>query len=300
MKKVSAALERYISCPNGSPRLLWRALSQQLHGHACTLQHYPCIETRADTLPFAHSTQFGILASEHVLFYRLWHLCITNKRRNMAVFIIISRSGSVKKAVEVSCLLVLSRFRRTQAVDMSWWRKLGELDKTALKAVTKAIKAKCQWHRFVAVCCPWLMCLTCLCVNEKWHDIFLCVCFEMFSWLFQALSRRIRAALLETNGEDTSCWCFPSVHLCVCVCVIREEAEVEAMQSKLENTIRQARDVETCSIVFSQLLRTTEHAQLSPFAPHVSKNIPGLLLSAAEHTEWWMLCYREVHKRPRE
>lgn len=45
---------------------------------------------------------------------------------------------------------------------------------------------------------------------------YICVCAEMFSWLSQPLSRRIRAALLEKQRENTSCWCSPSIRVCVC------------------------------------------------------------------------------------
>lgn len=43
-------------------------------------------------------------------------------------------------------------------------------------------------------------------------------------------------------------------------------------------------DAGTCSTVLSDLLRASEHAQQFPLAPHVSENIPGLLLSTATHT----------------
>lgn len=39
----------------------------------------------------------------------------------------------------------------------------------------------------------------------------------------------------------------------------------------------------TCSTVLSDLLTTSEHAQCSPGAPHVLRNISGLLLSTDTH-----------------
>lgn len=97
--EVSAVWERNTSpplspsCPNVSLWLHWRASSQQLHKHACALPHYPCIQTHADTnRSFAHSTQFGILASEHVLFYWLWHFCIINKPTEIWHFLSLSHA----------------------------------------------------------------------------------------------------------------------------------------------------------------------------------------------------------------
>lgn len=49
----------------------------------------------------------------------------------------------------------------------------------------------------------------------------------------------------------------------------------------------------TCSIVLSDLLTTSEHAQCSPGAPHVLRNISGLLLSTDTHADTQSPCEGE-------
>lgn len=66
------------------------------------------------------------------------------------------------------------------------------------------------------------------------------------------------------------------------MCMLREEEVVEKKWGRSMG--KKKGDEGTCSLVLSDLLRTSEHAQFSLRAPHVTKSIPGVLLSMATYT----------------
>lgn len=67
----------------------------------------------------------------------------------------------------------------------------------------------------------------------------------------------------------------------------------EGRKHRREREHKGETDAGTCSTVLSDLLTTSEHAQFSPGAPHVLRNISGLLLSTDTHAGTQSCCEGE-------